>query len=608
MIVFCTTCKGRTEHLAKTLPRNIADNADYPNCKFVVLDYGDPGDLQAYLSSNHAPDILTGRVVVYSYRTTAPFHVAHAKNMAARCGILEGADILVTLDADNFTGPGFAQHIANRFSAEDARPSIFLVPNHLYIQSLPHGPGRPCRGFAGRLAVRAQDFIKMGGYDEAYNTWRGEDIDLMFRLMRSGYEIRHIDNCYLNAIPHNAAVRFKEYPEARQYENPDEVKAIRARTETVVNYGQFGIGSVYHNFGSAPIDLGPVPTRIFGIGLHKTGTTSLHAAMAILGLDSFHWGSGEAPKIWQEVHSTGTSKTLEQWYALSDLPIPILYKKLDAAYPGSKFILTVRNEEKWLTSVERLWDPRYNPTRYIWDIWPFTHRVHKALYGRETFDRQVFLERYRSHNAEVVEYFRYRSGDLLVMNFDAGAGWAELCGFLGAQVPDVPYPTRNPSIALVQGRIESAIAKQEETAERMSLIETRLDYAAEDVEKHPILPTQASSSLPEPDSFTPHGIQEEVRSTDPSEEFLKDQERRTAESRETNWRSLIKAVSYRILGSAFTGLIVLVLTGGWGWAVGAGLLDAFLKIGAYFVHERIWNRIDFGRRQHDPGVGFLDSL
>jgi uncharacterized membrane protein len=64
---------------------------------------------------------------------------------------------------------------------------------------------------------------------------------------------------------------------------------------------------------------------------------------------------------------------------------------------------------------------------------------------------------------------------------------------------------------------------------------------------------------------------------------------------ETNTRSIAKAVSYRILGSAVTGLIVFVLTGRGGLSVGAGALDIVLKIGAYFVHERIWDRIEFGR-------------
>ncbi len=64
---------------------------------------------------------------------------------------------------------------------------------------------------------------------------------------------------------------------------------------------------------------------------------------------------------------------------------------------------------------------------------------------------------------------------------------------------------------------------------------------------------------------------------------------------ESNARSIAKAVSYRLLGSATTGLIMYVLTNRAGLSLIGGALDVVLKIGAYFVHERIWDRISFGR-------------
>jgi adenylylsulfate kinase len=69
---------------------------------------------------------------------------------------------------------------------------------------------------------------------------------------------------------------------------------------------------------------------------------------------------------------------------------------------------------------------------------------------------------------------------------------------------------------------------------------------------------------------------------------------------ETQARSIAKAVSYRILGSATTGLIVFILTGKGGLSVGASILDVVLKIGAYFIHERIWNHISYGRQTKAP--------
>ena len=64
---------------------------------------------------------------------------------------------------------------------------------------------------------------------------------------------------------------------------------------------------------------------------------------------------------------------------------------------------------------------------------------------------------------------------------------------------------------------------------------------------------------------------------------------------ESQARSIAKAVSYRVLGSASTALIVYAGTRSWTFSAGAGAADAVVKIGLYFLHERIWNHIPFGR-------------
>jgi adenylylsulfate kinase len=66
---------------------------------------------------------------------------------------------------------------------------------------------------------------------------------------------------------------------------------------------------------------------------------------------------------------------------------------------------------------------------------------------------------------------------------------------------------------------------------------------------------------------------------------------------DSNSRSLAKAFSYRILGSLATGVIVFAVTGKPGLSAGAGAADMILKIGLYFLHERIWNYIRFGREK-----------
>jgi uncharacterized membrane protein len=60
-------------------------------------------------------------------------------------------------------------------------------------------------------------------------------------------------------------------------------------------------------------------------------------------------------------------------------------------------------------------------------------------------------------------------------------------------------------------------------------------------------------------------------------------------------RSLAKAVSYRVLGSAVTALIVLLFSGSLTVSLGVGALDMLSKIALYFLHERLWNHIPYGR-------------
>ena len=136
-------------------------------------------------------------------------------------------------------------------------------------------------------------------------------------------------------------MRFREYPEARDA-GPENISQI-AR---VVNNGFTGCGVVFRNFDPTPIVIHPFPTRLFGIGMHKTATQSLHAAMTILGFKSGHWENAHwAKSIWTETRELGKSPTLEKFYTVSDMPIPQLYKELDRGYPNSKFILTIRDEK-----------------------------------------------------------------------------------------------------------------------------------------------------------------------------------------------------------------------------------------------------------------------
>ena len=62
-----------------------------------------------------------------------------------------------------------------------------------------------------------------------------------------------------------------------------------------------------------------------------------------------------------------------------------------------------------------------------------------------------------------------------------------------------------------------------------------------------------------------------------------------------HYRSLLKAVSWRATGTLDTILVSFMLTGRIRLAFSIGCIEFFTKIGLYYVHERIWNRIPSGR-------------
>ena len=66
---------------------------------------------------------------------------------------------------------------------------------------------------------------------------------------------------------------------------------------------------------------------------------------------------------------------------------------------------------------------------------------------------------------------------------------------------------------------------------------------------------------------------------------------------ETRTRSLAKAVSWRIFATLTTMLLVYAFTGNLIVSESVGLAELVSKIVIYYVHERIWNALPFGKLQ-----------
>ncbi|MDY6848059.1 MAG: DUF2061 domain-containing protein [Geoalkalibacter sp.] len=69
---------------------------------------------------------------------------------------------------------------------------------------------------------------------------------------------------------------------------------------------------------------------------------------------------------------------------------------------------------------------------------------------------------------------------------------------------------------------------------------------------------------------------------------------------ETTQRSLTKAISWRLLATVITSSLVYAWTGEGSFAATVGLADTVVKFFIYFGHERLWNRISFGRQRKEP--------
>lgn len=63
-----------------------------------------------------------------------------------------------------------------------------------------------------------------------------------------------------------------------------------------------------------------------------------------------------------------------------------------------------------------------------------------------------------------------------------------------------------------------------------------------------------------------------------------------------HYRSLAKAISWRATGTIDTVVISFLITGKMGWALSIGFVELFTKTTLYYLHERMWNKISFGRK------------
>ncbi len=182
--------------------------------------------------------------------------------------------------------------------------------------------------------------------------------------------------------------------------------------------------------------------KLFGIGLSKTGTTSLGLALKQLGIRTIDFPHD--PTTLRELEQAKYDLTiLKKYDAVTDTPVVPYYPQLDALYPGSKFILTVRDKAGWLKSIRNHWSDRWEWLEVSDVQRRFAYFINTAVYGTIEFHEQRFSYLYDRHVREVMDYFKDRPNDLLVLDVCAGEGWEKLCPFLGLPSREGSFPRQH---------------------------------------------------------------------------------------------------------------------------------------------------------------------
>jgi len=200
--------------------------------------------------------------------------------------------------------------------------------------------------------------------------------------------------------------------------------------------------------------------KYFCIGRNKTGTTSLKAAFE--GLEYPVGNQRKAEALTGKYYFEGNFQPIIDYcrsaQVFQDVPFsyPVTYKHLDKAYPGSKFILTVRDSpEQWYSSITRFHAKMFGKDGRI----PTVEDLRAAQYVRlgfmynvvrihrttdeDPYNKNTMIAHYERYNQEVMEYFKDRPGDLLVINVGEEGAYQKFLNFLGIKSSWNDFPWEN---------------------------------------------------------------------------------------------------------------------------------------------------------------------
>lgn len=198
--------------------------------------------------------------------------------------------------------------------------------------------------------------------------------------------------------------------------------------------------------------------KIFCIGRNKTGTTSLARAFKDLG---YPVGNQRKAELLLDDYIRKDFipiiKYCRSAQVFQDIPFsyPELYKVLDQAYPGSKFILTVRDSpEQWYQSLVRYHSKLFGrgqvPTAddlrkaaYVYPGWIW--KANRAVYSTpedDPYNKEILIQHYLEYNQDVQDYFSDKDC-LLTINVSEKGAYQKFCEFIGVKPLADDFPWEN---------------------------------------------------------------------------------------------------------------------------------------------------------------------
>lgn len=200
-------------------------------------------------------------------------------------------------------------------------------------------------------------------------------------------------------------------------------------------------------------------SKLFCIGRNKTGTTSIAKAFEQLG---YVVGKQRPAQMLLREYVARDFEPIVRYcksaQVFQDAPFsyPETYKHMDAAFPGAKFILSVRDDaEQWYESLIRFHAERFGngevptaedlkgaPNVWTGRAWEANRALYNSPEG-DPYNKDVLIAHYHEYNESVRGYFRSRPRDFIEINVARKGDYERLIQFLGVESDYNNFPWEN---------------------------------------------------------------------------------------------------------------------------------------------------------------------